>query len=96
MVFLLLALYHYNGLVAPRLSLYIVCFHLTGLFLMFPAALPHTVRYQFPSSQRCTQAGVSEWTPAGVLTIFENGSGAEVDFSKEGPEPEWNWSQLFY
>ena len=27
---------------------------------------------------------MSEWTPAGVLTIFENRSGAGVDFSKEG------------
>ena len=39
--------------------------------------------------QRCTGAGVSEWAPAGVLTIFENRSGARVDFSKEGQEPEW-------
>jgi len=30
--------------------------------------------------QRCTGAGVSEWTPAGVLTIFENRSGAGVVF----------------
>jgi len=43
--------------------------------------------------QRCTGAGVSEWTPAGVLTIFENRSGVGVDFSKEGPE--WSWSQFF-
>jgi len=38
--------------------------------------------------QRCTGGVVSEWTPDGVLTIFENRSGAGVDFSKEGPEPE--------
>jgi len=31
---------------------------------------------------------VSEWTPAGVLTIFENRSGAEDDFFK-------GWSQFF-
>jgi len=31
---------------------------------------------------------VSEWTPAGVFTIFENRSGAGVDFLKEGPELE--------
>jgi len=31
---------------------------------------------------------VSEWTPAGVLTNFENRSGAGVEFFKEGPEPE--------
>ena len=36
---------------------------------------------------------MSESTPAGVLTIFENRSGAGVDFSKE--EPEWNRSQFF-
>jgi len=29
MVFLLLALYNYNGVLSPRLSLYNVCFHLT-------------------------------------------------------------------
>jgi len=34
----------------------------------------------------CT--GVSEWTPAGVFTIFEDRSGAGVDFFEEGPEPE--------
>jgi len=38
--------------------------------------------------QRCTGAGVSKSTPAGVLTIFEIRSGAGVDFFKEGPEPE--------
>jgi len=43
----------------------------------------------------CTGAGVSEWTPAGVLTIFENRSGPRVDFFKEGPEPEWSQSQFF-
>jgi len=43
--------------------------------------------------QGCTGAGVSEWTPAGVLTIFENRSGVGVDFSREGPE--WSWSQFF-
>jgi len=43
---------------------------------------------------RCAGAGVSEWTPAGVLTIFENRSGADGDFSKEGPEQEWSGSQL--
>ena len=31
---------------------------------------------------------MSEWTPAGVLTSFENRSGAEVNFFKEGPESE--------
>ena len=36
-----------------------------------------------------------EWTPAGVLTIFENRRGAGVDFFKEGPEPEWIRSQFF-
>jgi len=35
--------------------------------------------------QWCTGAGVSESNPAGVLTIFENRSGARVDFSKEEP-----------
>jgi len=30
--------------------------------------------------QRCTGAGVSEWPPAGVLTNFENRSGAGVVF----------------
>jgi len=49
--------------------------------------------YYGDSKQRCTGAGVWEWTPAGVLTIFENGSGAGVDFSKEGPE--WSWSHFF-
>jgi len=34
--------------------------------------------------QRCTGAGVSEWTPAGVLTIFENRSGAGVYFLIRG------------
>jgi len=43
--------------------------------------------------QRFTGAGVSEWTPDGVLTIFENRSGAGVDFSKEGSE--WSRSQFF-
>jgi len=38
--------------------------------------------------QRCTGAGASEWTPAGVLKIFENRSGAGVDFFKEGAELE--------
>jgi len=44
---LLLALYNYNGFVAPRLSLYnfwfsfhSVCFYVLGVF---PAARPHTV-----------------------------------------------------
>jgi len=32
--------------------------------------------------------GVSEWTPARVLTIFENRIGARIDFFKEGPETE--------
>jgi len=36
--------------------------------------------------QRCTGAGVSEWTPAGVLTNFENRSGAGVDFFKKEPD----------
>jgi len=45
--------------------------------------------------QRRTRAGVSEWTPAGVLTIFKNRSGAGVGFSKEWPEPEWSRSQFF-
>jgi len=40
--------------------------------------------------QRCTGAGVSEWTPAGVLTIFENRSGAGVDFFKEGRSQFFN------
>ena len=31
----------------------------------------------------------------GVLTIFENKSGAGVDFFKEGSEPEWSRSQFF-
>ena len=31
---------------------------------------------------------MSEQTQAGVLTIFENRSGAGVYFSKEEPEPE--------
>jgi len=34
--------------------------------------------------QRCTGAGVSEWTPAGVLTNFENRSGAGLDFLRKG------------
>jgi len=34
--------------------------------------------------QRCTGAGVSEWTPAEVLTNFENRSGAGVDFLGKG------------
>ena len=38
---------------------------------------------------------MSEWTPAGVLTIFENRSGAGVGLSEEGPEPEWNRSHFF-
>jgi len=45
--------------------------------------------------QRCTGTGGSEWTPAGVLTIFENRSGAVVDFFKKGPELEWSRSQFF-
>ena len=36
---------------------------------------------------------MSEWTPAGVLTIFENRSAAGVNFFKEGPE--WGRSQFF-
>ena len=36
-----------------------------------------------------------EQTTAGVLTIFENRSGAGVDFSEEEPEPEWSRSQFF-
>ena len=31
---------------------------------------------------------MSKWTLTGVLTIFENRSGAGVDISKEEPEPE--------
>ena len=38
---------------------------------------------------------MSEWTPAGVLTIFENRRGAGVNFFKERSEPEWNRSQFF-
>jgi len=45
--------------------------------------------------QRCTAAGVSEWTPAGVLTNFENKSGGGVDFFKERPEPEWSRSRIW-
>jgi len=42
---------------------------------------PHTGVHQ-----RCAGAGVvSEETLAGVLTIFENRSGAGVDFSEEEP-----------
>ena len=37
---------------------------------------------------------MSESIPAGVLTIFENRSGAGIDFFKEGPEPEWSRSQF--
>jgi len=37
-------------------------------------------------STECTGAGVSELTPSGVLTNFENMSGAGVDFLKEKPE----------
>jgi len=44
--------------------------------------------------QRCTGAGASEWTPAGVLTIFENRSGAGVDFFKERLEPELSRSHF--
>jgi len=29
-----------------------------------------------------------EWNKQVFLTIFENGSGARVDFSNQGPEPE--------
>jgi len=36
---------------------------------------------------------MSERTPAGVLTIYGNRSGARVDFFKEGPE--WSRSQFF-
>ena len=35
---------------------------------------------------------MSEWTPAGVLTNFENRSGAGVDFFMERPELEWSRS----
>jgi len=35
---------------------------------------------------------VSEWTPAGVLTNFENRSGAGVDLLRKGPDPEWSQS----
>ena len=38
---------------------------------------------------------MSEWTPAGVLTIFHTRSGAGVDFLKEGLEAEWSRSQFF-
>ena len=38
---------------------------------------------------------MSEWTPAGVSTIFENRSGAGVGFSKKGSKPEWSRSQFF-
>jgi len=34
--------------------------------------------------QKCTGAGVSEWAPAGVLTVFENRSGAGVSFLIRG------------
>jgi len=34
--------------------------------------------------QGCTGAVVSEWTPAGVSTVFENRSGAGFDFSRKG------------
>jgi len=36
-----------------------------------------------------------ESTLAGVLTIFENWSGAGVDFSKEELEPQWSRIQFF-
>jgi len=42
----------------------------------------------------CIEAGVSEWTPAGVLMNMENRSGAGVDFFKEKPEPEWIRSHI--
>ena len=45
-----------------------------------------------PTLQRCSGAGVSEWTPARVLTNFENRSGAGIDFFKEGPE--WSRSRF--
>jgi len=35
-------------------------------------------------NKRCTGAGVSEWTPTGVLTIFENSSGAGVVLLRKG------------
>ena len=37
---------------------------------------------------------MSEWTQARVLTIFENRSGAGVDFCKEEQEPERSRSQF--
>ena len=37
---------------------------------------------------------MSEWTPARVLTNFENRSGAGVDFFKEGPELDWRRSHF--
>jgi len=55
--------------------------HLWCLQQMAPNVLVATI-------QRCTGVGVSEWTPAGVLTNFENRSGAGVDFFEEGLEPE--------
>jgi len=45
--------------------------------------------------QRCTGTRVLEWTAGGVLTIFENRSGARLDPFKEGPEPEWSRRQFF-
>ena len=35
---------------------------------------------------------MSEWTPAGVLTNFENKRGAGVDFFRE--RPEWSRSHF--
>jgi len=52
-----------------------------------PLASPLAMALHRPH-QRCTGTGVSVWTPAGVLTNFENRSGAGADFFKEGPEPE--------
>jgi len=41
------------------------------------------VTYQAGDNQQmCAGAGVSEHTVAGVLTIFEHGNGAGVDFSE--------------
>jgi len=51
-------------------------------FLCYGRSALTSLKTWFWKYQKCARAGVSEWTPAGVLTNFENRSGAGVIFSE--------------
>jgi len=76
----------YIGTVAPRCH----CIFLAlWCHKWFPPLLTQTASLSLSLTlnslnQRSTGSRVSEWTPAGVLTNFDNGSGAGVDFLRKG------------